>query len=314
VKVAAVVIEKTVAPRAPPAWARPEGVRLDSQNIGFYAGATLASLDPIIRSEPAFAGVWRHRLALRAAAATVAMIGRSEREAELRDAWCLRGKADALGPAGGHLEAWRALTRKSTPSLGSLQRIASNFGVAANAPLDEILALVEQTDSVADPLNAAAQTVAAIYARTPAAELLGLWLADFVLARRLRWALPAPLLALHLVDPAIRRAADAATTRPDGEGWRRLVAFAYAKGAATAIDLACELHRRADKLITQTIKLRAKGARAVVAALLAEDAIAPAARIGGMSDRAMRRLADRLVDLGAARELTRRATFRLYGL
>jgi hypothetical protein len=33
-----------------------------------------------------------------------------------------------------------------------------------------------------------------------------------------------------------------------------------------------------------------------------------------MSDRAMRRLVDRLVALGVARELTNRPTFRLYGL
>jgi hypothetical protein len=35
---------------------------------------------------------------------------------------------------------------------------------------------------------------------------------------------------------------------------------------------------------------------------------------GGMSDRAARRLCDRLVDLGTLRELTGRDTFRLYGV
>jgi hypothetical protein len=314
VKSAAAAPEKTVPPRPLPAWARPQGVRLDPQNIGLFAGATLASLDAIIRSDISFAGVWRHRLALRAAAATVAMVGRAEGEPELRDAWCLRGKADALGPAGAHLEAWRALVRQSRLPLAALQRIAANFDVRADAPIEEILALVEQAESISDPTKAAAQTAAAIYARSPAAELLGLWAADFVLARRMRWPLPVPLIALHLADPALRRAADTKTSRPDDAGWERLVAFAYAKSAATAIDLASELHRRAEKLVTQTTKLRAKGAHEVVATLLADDAIAPASRIAGMSDRALRRLADRLVELGVARELTRRATFRLYGL
>ena len=52
----------------------------------------------------------------------------------------------------------------------------------------------------------------------------------------------------------------------------------------------------------------------MVDALLADDAVAPAGHVGGMSDRARRRLFDRLVSLGAVRELTGRATFRLYGL
>ena len=67
-------------------------------------------------------------------------------------------------------------------------------------------------------------------------------------------------------------------------------------------------------LIVMAPRLRAKGAGAVVTALLDDDAVAPAARLGGMSDRGMRRLCDRLVTLGAARELTGRPTFRLYGL
>jgi len=47
---------------------------------------------------------------------------------------------------------------------------------------------------------------------------------------------------------------------------------------------------------------------------LTRDAIAPSALAALMSDRAARRLCDRLVTLGAVRELTGRDTFRLYGL
>ena len=61
-------------------------------------------------------------------------------------------------------------------------------------------------------------------------------------------------------------------------------------------------------------KLRAKGAGAALAALLDHDAVSGATRIPGMSDRGLRRLFDRLVELGAVRELTGRSTFRLYGL
>ena len=62
--------------------------------------------------------------------------------------------------------------------------------------------------------------------------------------------------------------------------------------------------------------LRAKGAGRVVDMLLADDAVTPAAVASraGPSDRAARRLFDRLVILGAVRELTGCETFRIYGL
>jgi hypothetical protein len=61
-------------------------------------------------------------------------------------------------------------------------------------------------------------------------------------------------------------------------------------------------------------KLRAKGAAAVVGGLLEDDAMAPSLRVAKMSQRGRRRLFDRLVDLGAVRELSGRDSFRLYGL
>jgi hypothetical protein len=61
-------------------------------------------------------------------------------------------------------------------------------------------------------------------------------------------------------------------------------------------------------------KLRAKAADRAVDLFLSRDALAPAALAAIMSDRAARRLCDRLVDLGAVRELTGRDTFRLYGV
>jgi Protein of unknown function (DUF1403) len=57
------------------------------------------------------------------------------------------------------------------------------------------------------------------------------------------------------------------------------------------------------------------GRRAVIETLLNEDAVLPSAKkTGVMSDRGLRRLFDRLIALGAVRELTGRSTFRLYGL
>jgi predicted ArsR family transcriptional regulator len=62
--------------------------------------------------------------------------------------------------------------------------------------------------------------------------------------------------------------------------------------------------------------LRARGAGRVIDMLLADDAVTPAAAAAraGLSDRAARRLFDRLVALGAVRELSGRDVFRIYGL
>jgi hypothetical protein len=79
------------------------------------------------------------------------------------------------------------------------------------------------------------------------------------------------------------------------------------------VPLAADLARRAARLQAVAPKLRAKPAGRAVDLFLSRDALAPGG-LSFMSDRAARRLCDRLVDLGALRELTGRDTFRLYGL
>lgn len=74
------------------------------------------------------------------------------------------------------------------------------------------------------------------------------------------------------------------------------------------------LARGAARLRAVAPKLRAKGANEAVALFLTRDAVAPTALTSRRSNRAARRLCDRLVVLGAVRELTGRDTFRLYGL
>ncbi|MBG0792324.1 DUF1403 family protein [Methylocystis sp. H62] len=74
--------------------------------------------------------------------------------------------------------------------------------------------------------------------------------------------------------------------------------------------------RRSETLLSHAPKLRAKRAVRVVDLLLSDDCVSAsrAAKAAGLSDRAARRLFDRLVAVGAIRELTGRANFRLYGL
>jgi hypothetical protein len=98
----------SISPRPLPSWARPKGETFESLDAAFLAGANLAALDARVRANAPFDGLWRHRLALRAAVAHARLIGRREGEAELRDGFALRGAGDAAaGPAGGLLKGWR---------------------------------------------------------------------------------------------------------------------------------------------------------------------------------------------------------------
>ena len=79
------------------------------------------------------------------------------------------------------------------------------------------------------------------------------------------------------------------------------------------VDELGDLARAAARLQAVAPKLRAKAAGRAVDLFLSRDALVPGA-LAFMSDRAARRLCDRLVALGAVRELTGRDTFRLYGV
>ena len=81
-----------------------------------------------------------------------------------------------------------------------------------------------------------------------------------------------------------------------------------------AVTLAADLTGRAARLRAVVPQLRAKGAGRVVDLFLAHDALAPGALTALLSDRAARRLCDRLVELNVVRELTGRDKFRLYGV
>jgi hypothetical protein len=256
-----------------------------------------------VRAGAPFAGLWRNRLALRAAVAHARLAGRRESEGELRDGLALGGDA-ASGPAGGILRGWRRLVHRSTGiDARVLDDVAAAFGLNMPDALADIVRVAESAvGEERPPLRSAAHVLAHVRRHHPRAEFLGLWLADAVLAQKLRWPIPLPLLASGL-----------GRQKPPGDEFGQ-IAIAYARAAAAAVDLHGELARRAAFLVATAPRLRAKGAGAVVTALLDDDALAPAARLGGMSDRGMRRLCDRLVALGAVRELTGRPTFRLYGL
>ncbi|MEP9369996.1 DUF1403 family protein [Xanthobacter sp. VNH20] len=297
-----------------PGWALSRGPVPDPAEAAFLAGVALNSLDNLVRAEPAWAGAWRARLALSCAAAAARHVGRAEDESALRDAWHLRPPDADPGPAGRLLAAWRRLAERSPGvDTAALQSVCAQLGISWSAGLASLPDEIDRqlTNGRPAPLAAAA-VVRAVEAAQPGARLLGWWLADQVLAQRLRWPLPVPLLIAEAGGP--RRAGRGGGLSPDGDGLDAAVCVAVAQGAARACRLAAEIAPPAARLEAVVPKLRAKGAGDAVRRLLKDDVVPGTLQTAALSRFASRRLFDRLVTLGAARELSGRPQFKLYGL
>jgi Protein of unknown function (DUF1403) len=304
-------------PPAPvPSWARASGRAAGDPQ--FFAGAALALLDTHLRRGPPAAGALRQRLALTSAAASAKVLRLNVDASALRDLRFAVG--DDPGPAAKLLRVWRDLAARP-PALdaGRIRAAAAMLDLpAANA--DVLAESLREQSRAGDPVSAAAQAAAfafSLFPDAPAAEaeILALWAFDLTLAIRLRWPRPLPLIAGKILDPSLRP--DGGGRAPPGDrAWPKAAAGAIALAAASALDLAADLARRAKILLAVAPKLRAKPAQRIVDLLLAEDCVSPAeaARHAPMTDRAARRLFDRLVALGAGREFSGRPTFRLYGL
>ncbi len=301
----------SVFPALPPfpAWARARVLPDTGSDAAFLAGAALAALHPVALGSEPLALLLRKRLALRNAAPIARLEGRKEDEAELRDAWMLRRAGDDPGPGGHILDLWRRLGSRQALSPENWMEIWGGRLGATEAPWDTVLREAEPIGGEGAAIASAAGMAAAVLRKRPEAEALALWLADAVLAIRLKWSAPVPLIATQ-----IRRGELQLAARSSGsDEWLRICCHAYARAAADAYDLNAELMRRADRLLAVAPKLRSRAAPDLVVTLMSEDALA-AGSAGAPSDRSGRRFFDRLVALGAVRELTGRPTFRLYGL
>jgi len=318
------------APKATvPAWLRravPDAERLARQeveDVALTAGAAIGALDAVVRRQERWAGAWRQRLALSAAAVTTRQAGRVEDESALRDAVLLTRPGDDVGPAGRMLLAWRRLAARPAEELLTKKTLAAVLEDLGLTRSDE--AISDLTDDLRQ-LDANTGTVETLVGAVAAAErcgfgrVLGAWLADALLAQRLGWTHAIPLLggeaASSVGKGRPRRPVTAALdagAETESDRAKSLLA-AQARAALRAIDLSAELSRRADRLLTVAPKLRAKAADAVVERLLSDDAIVASEQIAGLSDRGLRRLLDRLIEFGAVRELSGRPAFRIYGL
>lgn len=295
----------------------------DVEDVALAAGAAIGALDAMIRRQERWAGTWRQRLALSAAAATTRQAGRIEDESALRDAVLLTRPGDNVGPAGRMLLAWRRLAVMPAERLlteASIGAVLDDFGVARNKEgLSDLTNDLRQF-AAGDGMVGLKTDAVMLAERHGFGRALGAWLADALLAQRLGWTHAVPLLgtetALGMNPGPPRRASTvvSATGIEAGSDRTKNLLAAQARAALRAIDLSAEFERRADRLLAVAPKLRAKAADAVVDKLLSDDAIVASEKIAGMSDRGLRRLFDRLVELGAVRELSGRPAFRIYGL
>ncbi len=296
-----------------PAWAALAGGAGSEREAAFMAGGALNAIDTLVRSEAAWLGAWRYRLALKAATASARLAGHREDEAALRDAWLLRQPGDAPGPAGETLAAWRRLVGRSHPPDGEeLRKIADLLGVGLAEGFDPMDRLREEADAPA-PL-AAAHIAAAVVDANPKAEILAWWLADCALSWRMGWRHAAPVLATQIHASALRMGPERRRPRPGTEAFAHAMFVAAALGAGEACRMAAGMAARAERLHAVAPKLRSKSAGEVIDRLFCDDAVSGTLTTKTLSRWASRRLFERLTQLGAVRELSGRPSFRIYGL
>lgn len=298
-----------------PAWVTSQRAET-LETVTFRSGAALTVLDALVTNPTHGVPVklLANRLALTAATATSKLEGRLAREADIRDAYHLTPEGEACGPDGDLLAFWREAVRLSgrdvQTSLKSL--VGSNFE-------DDVAGLMEagaDHTKTHGPLAGCVVVMRAVLEVDDRAERIACLLSDVALARALNWKTALPITAAHLTKAMLRDLV------VEGQGGELVVQQRLLESIEDVIRVARDLATSAAALRAVAPKLRAKGSEAAVALFLSEDAVAPSTMLSPMiqgttfpmSDRAARRFCDRLVELGVARELTGRSTFRLYGI
>lgn len=299
-----------------PGWALARGGDIDESDAAFAAGIALKSLDDLICADPQWIGCWRDRLALKSAVVVAKMLGRNEEENALRDAVLLTPADGDPGPAGKLFLATRMLARRAAmPGTAFVKELATLFAIRWDDDLTSVVDIVDTAiqSGRAAPL-AVADLISAIIALRPDAEVLALALADIVLARKLKWPKPVPLVLPARFGSAFRTIGGRGRVRPGEPAYPKAICLALVEGAEAALRTAAEIDRRAARLLAVTPKLRTKGAEPVIRKLLDEDAVSATVPGGQLSRWAAGRLFERLEALDAVSELSGRSSFRIFGL
>jgi hypothetical protein len=276
----------------------------------------LKLLDDLLHADPPWLGCWRDRLALKSAAVGARMLGRIEDEYALRDAILLTATGDDVGPAGKLALATRMLARRTgtitTPFVKELIALLGMTWTDSLAVIPDIVDSANQSGRAAP--FAVADLITAISAVRPDVEVLALALAEVVLAQKLNWPKPVSLLLPERFGPAFRTIGGRGRVRPGEPAYPKAICLALVDGVDAALRSAVEIDRRATRLLAVAPKLRTKGAEPVIRRLLTEDAVLASAPGSDLSRWAANRLFERLEGFEAARELSGRSSFRIFGL
>ena len=297
-----------------PAWVT-SGRAETLETVAFRSGAVLTVLDQIVSDARYGVPVklLANRLALSAATATSKLEGRLAREADIRDAFHFTPPGEARGPDGDLLAFWRDAVRLRVSGIGeTAELVGADFAGEVGVWID---AGLERARSHG-PLAGCMAVLRAVLEADHRAERVACLVSDIVLARVLNWKSVLPVTAQRLTKAALRE------LTAEGQGAELAIQMRILQCIEEKIRQARDLARRAEALRAVSPRLRAKGSDAAVDLFLAEDAVVPASMLSPMiqgtsfpmTDRAARRFCDRLVELGVARELTGRPTFRLYGI
>jgi hypothetical protein len=300
-----------------PGWARSQSAAPRDATL-VRAGAALALLQSAAGGDADWRGAWRDRLALKVATGCLAVIGHTDSEAALRDAFLHREPGADPGPGGRMYDLWRRFTRQSPPAREEdFADAAVRCGFVWSEDLRRLWIWRMGIDALADPLSAAVQVACTAVAIRRESRPLVFLLADATLAAGARWPRGVPLLALAAMDPLSPLGGSGGDQ--DQREWQGKHYLAYSQALSKAWDLAAELGDRAAAL-RSVEGLRAKGSKVLIDALLSNDAV----RAGGpdqwisadltITQRARRRFLETLERRQIVRELTGRTTSRLYGL